>query len=56
VKKRSVKEIILRGVELELRPRLQKARTPCNIPAYSFKEAGALDIDNAKIYELISFP
>jgi len=54
--KRSVKEIILRGVELELRPRSKKRARRVTFPLIPSKKPGALDIDNAKIYELISFP
>ena len=54
--KRSVKEIILRGVELELRPRSKKRARRVTFPLIPSKKPGTLDIDNAKIYELISFP
>jgi hypothetical protein len=54
--KRSVKELILRGVEVELRPRSKKRSRRVTFPLIPSKNPGTLDIDNAKIYELISFP
>jgi hypothetical protein len=54
--KRSVKELILRGVEVELRPRHKKRTRRVSFPLIPSKAPGTLDIDNAKIYELISFP
>jgi hypothetical protein len=54
--KRSVKELILRGVQVELRPRSKKRSRRVTFPLVPSKNPGTLDIDNAKIYELISFP
>jgi hypothetical protein len=54
--KRSVKELILRGVEVELRPRSKKRSRRVTFPLVPSKNPGTLVIDNAKIYELISFP
>ncbi len=54
--KRSVKELILRSVEVELRPRSKKRTRRVTFPLIPSKKPGTLDIDNAKIYELISFP
>jgi hypothetical protein len=54
--KRSVKELILRGVEVELRARHKKRSRRVVFPLVSSKVAGKLDIDNARIYELIPFP
>jgi hypothetical protein len=54
--KRSVKELILRGVEVELRPRSRKRSRRVTFPLVPSKKPGTLVIDNAKIYELISFP
>ena len=54
--KRSVKELILRGVEVELRPRFKKRSRRVIFPLVPSKKPGTLVIDNAKIYELISFP
>ena len=52
----SVKELILRGVQVELRPRSKKRNRRVTFPLAPSKKPGTLDIDNAKIYELISFP
>jgi len=51
----SVKELVLRGVELELRaePRKRGRRRP---PVIDSDKPGSLDLDNAKIYEIIPFP
>lgn len=54
--KRSVKELILRGVEVELGPRSKKRSRRVRFPLIPSKSPGTLVIDNAKIYELISFP
>jgi hypothetical protein len=50
-----VKELVLRGVELELRaePRKRGRRRP---PVIDSDKPGSLDLDNAKIYEIIPFP
>jgi len=55
--KKSVKELILRGVEVELRVR-QKPRQSKRVvlPLVRSKTPGRLDIDNAKIFEFIPFP
>ena len=52
----SVKKIVLRGVELELRgvpPRKTRRRRP---PVIDSDKPGSLELDNAKIYEIIPFP
>jgi predicted CopG family antitoxin len=54
--KRSVKELILRGVEVELRPRSRKRSRRVSLPLVRSKKPGTLEIDNAKIFELIPFP
>ncbi len=54
--KRSVKEIILRGVEIEVDSRSKKKRRRVVLPLIRSKRPGALEIDNEKIYDLISFP
>lgn len=51
----SVKELILRGVELELGAK-QNARRSRRPPVIDPDKPGILDLDNAKIYEIISFP
>ncbi len=52
---RSVKELILRGVEQELRGR-SKRRKRVSLPLVPSKRPGSLDLDNAKIFEIIPFP
>lgn len=54
--KRSVKELILRGVEGELRSATKKQKRRIKLPLIHSKCPGTLDIDNDKIYDLISFP
>ncbi len=54
--KRSVKELILRGVEGELRSPAKKHKRRIKLPLIHSKRPGSLDIDNDKIYDLISFP
>jgi len=54
--KRSLKELILRGVKAELRARPKKRSRRVVLPLIPSKAPGTLDIDNAKIFELISFP
>jgi hypothetical protein len=54
--KRSVKELIVRGIEAELRSPTKKRGLRVTLPLIRSKNPGTLDIDNARIYELISFP
>ena len=51
----TVKELVLRGVELELRSSSRK-RGPRRPPVIDSDKPGSLDLDNAKIYEIIPFP
>jgi hypothetical protein len=51
----SVKELILRGVERELKNRSRKARR-VSLPIVPSKRPGTLELDNAKIFEIIPFP
>jgi hypothetical protein len=54
--RRSVKELILRSVEAGLRlPRSEKGR-PVTFPLIRSKHPGSLQIDKAKILEIIRFP
>jgi len=53
---RSVKELILRGVEAELRPNRRKRGRRVSLPLIRSKRPGSLQLDNAKIYEIIPFP
>jgi len=53
---RSVKEIILRGVEVELQLRAPRRRRPVSLPLVRSKRPGSVSLDNAKIFEIIPFP
>jgi hypothetical protein len=53
---RSVKELILRGVEVELRSKAVKKGKRVSLPLVPSKRPGSLEVDNDKIYDLISFP
>lgn len=57
---RSVKELILRGVESNLRQTSHSAKTPqkskIRIPILQSKEPGTLQLDNERIFDLIGFP
>ena len=50
----SIKELILRGVERELRSRNRRTRRVS--PIVPSKRPGTLEFDNAKIFEIIPFP
>jgi hypothetical protein len=52
----SVKELILRGVEVEMGVRPKKRARRVALPIVPSKTPGTLEIDNAKIFELIPFP
>jgi len=52
----SAKELILRGVEQVLRGRKRRSRRRVKLPIVRSKRPGSLRLDNAKIYETISFP
>jgi hypothetical protein len=54
--KRSVKQLILRAVEMQLRSRSKKSSRRVVLPLIHSKAPGTLHLDNAKIYEIISFP
>jgi hypothetical protein len=51
---RTVKELILRGVEQELKGRRRTSRI--KLPIVPSKRPGSLNLDNAKIFEIIPFP
>ena len=53
---RTAKELILRGVEQVLREPRQRGRRRVKLPLLRSKAPGTLQLDNAKIYEIISFP
>jgi hypothetical protein len=52
---RSVKELILRGVEQELKGRRARP-TKVVLPIVRSKRPGSVNLDNAKIFEIIPFP
>jgi hypothetical protein len=54
--RRSVKELILRGVESEVGLKNQKKKRRVTLPLVRSKRPGTLEVDNEKIYDLISFP
>jgi hypothetical protein len=53
---RSVKELILRSVEEELKSRRSRANCRVSLPIVRSKRPGSLKLDNAKIFEIIPFP
>jgi hypothetical protein len=53
---RSVKDLILRGVERELHMRKTTNRRRITIPLIPSTEPGTLKIDNEGIFEIIPFP
>jgi hypothetical protein len=53
---RSVKELILRGVEIELQLTPKRRRRPVTLPLVRSKQPGTVALDNAKIFEIIPFP
>jgi hypothetical protein len=52
----SVKDLILRGVEGELQLPRKAGRKRIVLPLITSKKPGSLDLDNAKIFEIIPFP
>jgi hypothetical protein len=54
--KRSIKELIVRSVETEVRLASKKKRRRVVLPLVRSKRPGTLEIDNEKIHDLISFP
>ena len=53
---RSVKELILRGVQDELREGETKQRRRVKLPIVRSKKPGSVILNNARIYEIIPFP
>jgi len=51
----TAKELILRGVEQVLKDK-KKSRRRVKLPIVRSKRPGELEIDSAKIYDVISFP
>ena len=54
--RRSVKELILKGVQVELRGSQPKPRRRAKLPIVPSKKPGTLHINNAHIYEVVPFP
>jgi len=52
----SAKELILRGVEQVLKRTPRKSRRRVKLPIIRSKQPGTLELDNDKIFEIISFP
>jgi len=53
---RSVKELILQGVQSELRGRERARRGKIRLPIVPSRQPGAVRLDNASLYEIIPFP
>jgi hypothetical protein len=53
---RSVKELILRGVEQELKGNRTRRPMRVVLPIVRSKRPGSVKLDNAKIFEIIPFP
>ena len=52
----SVKELILRGVEQVLKETSRKSGRKVSLPIVRSRRPGKVRLDNAKIYDVISFP
>ena len=52
----SAKDLILRAVQLVLRDRPRKSRKRIKLPIIKSKQPGTLELDNDRIFEIISFP
>ena len=53
---RSAKALILRGVEEALRPKAVTRRRRVSLPIVRSTRPRSIRIDNARIYDVISFP
>ena len=53
---RSAKELILRGVEKILADERRPSGRRVSLPLVRSKHPGSVSLDNARIYEIISFP
>lgn len=53
---RTVKELILRGAERQLRDRRPTTRRSLRLPVVGSKHPGSVQLDNATIYKIIPFP
>jgi hypothetical protein len=52
----SAKELILRGVQEVLKESRRKSRKRIKLPIIRSKQPGTLELDNGKVFEIISFP
>ena len=52
----SAKELILRAVQLILKDSPRKSRKRVKLPIIKSKQPGTLELDNDRIFEIISFP
>jgi hypothetical protein len=52
----SAKALILRGVKEVLKAKRRKAGRRVSLPIVRSKRPGAVELDNARIYEIIAFP
>jgi hypothetical protein len=52
----SAKELILRGVEQVLKERPRRRGRKIKLPIIRSKQPGTLELDNERIFEIISFP
>ena len=52
----SAKELILRGVKQVLRGGGRRPRRRIKLPLIRSRQPGTLELDNEKIFEIISFP
>jgi hypothetical protein len=52
----SAKELILRGVRQVLNEPRRKSSRRVKLPIIRSKQPGTLELDNEKIFEIISFP
>jgi len=53
---RTTKALILRGVKEVLKTTRRKAGRTVALPIVRSKRPGSVELDNARIYEIISFP
>lgn len=52
----SAKELILRGVQQVLKEKRRKSGKRIKLPVVPSSQPGTLELDNEKIFEIISFP
>ncbi len=52
----SAKELILRGVQQVLKERPRRGGRKIKLPIIRSKQPGTLELDNERIFEIISFP